>query len=53
LEFRSSPARADDQVTFVALLDSIVVLSACPMDLNEINGSRLGDIGVEVLANER
>lgn len=50
LEFRPSPARAGDQVTFAAVIDSVVVLSACPMDLNPINGSRLGDIGVEVLA---
>jgi uncharacterized protein len=50
LEFRPSPARAGDQVTFAAVIDSIVVLSACPMDLNDINGGRLGDIGIEVLA---
>lgn len=49
LEFHRSPARAGDQMTFAAVIDSIVVLSACPMDLNAINGSRLGDIGVEVL----
>jgi hypothetical protein len=50
LEFHASPARAGDQVTFAAVIDSIVVLSACPMDLNPINAGRLGDIGVEVLA---
>jgi len=51
LEFRPSLARAGDQVTFTAVIDSIVVLSACPMDLNDINAGRLGDIGVEVLAD--
>lgn len=52
LEFHPSPARAGDHVTFAALIDSLVVLSACPMDLNPINaGSRLGDIGVEVVSD--
>ncbi len=50
LEFAPSPARAGDQVTFAALIDVIVVLSACPMDLNPINAGGLGDIGLEVLA---
>jgi hypothetical protein len=49
LEFRPSPARAGDHVTLAAVIDSIVVLSACPMDLTPINGGRLGDIDLEVL----
>jgi uncharacterized protein YcgI (DUF1989 family) len=47
LEFLPSPARAGDHVTFSALIDVVVVLSACPMDLNPIN-PRLGDIDVEL-----
>lgn len=47
LEFLPSPVRAGDAVAFEAVIDAIVVLSACPMDLNPIN-PRLGDIGVEV-----
>lgn len=50
LEFAPSPARAGDQVTFAALIGVIVVLSACPMDLNPINAGGLGDIGLSVLA---
>jgi uncharacterized protein YcgI (DUF1989 family) len=50
LEFAPSPARAGDSVTFEAVLDVIVVLSACPMDLNPINAGGLGDIGIEVLS---
>lgn len=50
LEFRPSPARAGDAVVIEAVIESLVVLSACPMDLNEINNSRLGDIELEVIA---
>lgn len=49
LDFLPSPARAGDQVTFEAMMDTLVILSACPMDLNPINDSRLGDIGVELV----
>jgi len=49
LEFAPSPARAGDNVTFAAAIDVLVVLSACPMDLNPINAGGLGDIGLEVL----
>lgn len=48
LDFEPAPARAGDHVTFEALIDVIVVLSACPMDLNPIN-PQLGDIDVEVI----
>jgi uncharacterized protein YcgI (DUF1989 family) len=53
LQFRPSPAGAGDQVTFAAAADLIVVLSACPMDLNPINGGSLGDIGVQALSDSR
>jgi uncharacterized protein YcgI (DUF1989 family) len=45
LEFAPSPAQAGDSVTFQAELDVLVVLSACPMDLNPINAT-MGDIGL-------
>jgi uncharacterized protein len=45
LEFAPSPARAGDSVTFEAALAVLVVVSACPMDLNPINAT-MGDIGL-------
>ncbi|HLH64431.1 MAG TPA: urea carboxylase-associated family protein [Solirubrobacteraceae bacterium] len=50
LEFLPSPARAGDRVTFEALVDVVIVVSACPMDLNPINGGRLGSIGLRLVA---
>jgi uncharacterized protein len=49
LAFRQSPARPNDYVTLAAALDVIVVLSACPMDLNPINGGEPTDIALEKL----
>jgi uncharacterized protein YcgI (DUF1989 family) len=49
LEFVPSPAQAGDYVTVEAVADVIVVLSACPMDLNPINTGGPQDIGLEVL----
>ena len=37
-----------DFVTFQALCDLTVVLSACPMDMNPINGSKVSDVHVTV-----
>jgi hypothetical protein len=48
LEFAPSPAQAGDSVTFQAEIDVLVVLSACPMDLNPINAT-MGDIGLRTL----
>jgi uncharacterized protein len=48
LEFAPSPARAGDSVTFAAAIDVLVILSACPMDLNPINAG-LGDIELRTL----
>ena len=45
LDFVASPARAGDSVTFRAEMDVLVVVSACPMDLNPINAT-MGDIGL-------
>ena len=48
LAFRPSPARPGDLVTLRAERDAVVVLSACPMDLNPINGERGGPADVHV-----
>lgn len=49
LEFLPSPARPGDYVTLAAAVDVIVVLSACPMDLNPINARGPADVVVELL----
>jgi uncharacterized protein YcgI (DUF1989 family) len=48
LALAPSPARAGDSVTFEAEIDVLVVVSACPMDLNPINAT-MGDIGLRTL----
>jgi hypothetical protein len=42
--------RAGDYVTFEALADVVAVMSACPMDINPINGREPRDVAVEVAA---
>jgi uncharacterized protein len=49
LDFRASPAQAGDYITVRAETDVVVVLSACPMDLNPINAGGPRDVGFEVL----
>jgi uncharacterized protein len=49
LAFEPSPAGAGDSVTFRAEIDVLVVVSACPMDLNPINAT-MGDIELRTLA---
>jgi uncharacterized protein len=51
LEFLPTVARAGDLVELEAVTDVVVVMSACPMDLNPINGRQPADIGIEVLAD--
>jgi uncharacterized protein YcgI (DUF1989 family) len=50
LEFRPTVARAGDHLTLTARADLVVVLSACPMDMNPINGYEPSDVGLEVLS---
>jgi uncharacterized protein len=50
LEFLPTVSRAGDYVTFEALADVVAVMSACPMDINPINGREPRDVAVEVLA---
>ena len=51
LEFRPSPVAPEEYVTLRAEKDVVVVLSACPMDLNPINGDRRApaDVHAELL----
>jgi uncharacterized protein YcgI (DUF1989 family) len=50
LEFQPGVARAGDRVGFLALVDVVVVMSACPQDLVPINGEAMKprDISFEV-----
>ena len=50
LEFLPAVARPGDYLTLAALVDVIVVLSVCPMDVNPINGHRPADIALEISA---
>ena len=49
MTFVPALTRAGDSVTLRALLPSIVVASACPMDMNVINGSGPTDVALEIL----
>lgn len=49
LTWEPAPTRAGDDVVFRARLDAIVVASACPQDLNEINNYRPSSIGIQLL----
>jgi uncharacterized protein len=50
LELLPAVARPGDYVTLEALVEVIVVVSVCPMDVNPINGHRLADIELEIEA---
>ncbi|WP_163799166.1 DUF1989 domain-containing protein [Mycolicibacterium sediminis] len=47
LTWLPAPSRPGDAVTFEAHMDSVVVVSACPMDLNPINGERPTSLAIE------
>lgn len=49
LTWLPATSRPGDAVTFEANLDCLFVVSACPMDLNPINGARPTPLDVEVL----
>ncbi len=49
LRFLEAPAAPGDYVTLRAVIDAIVVLSACPMDINDINGGAPKAIAYERL----
>jgi uncharacterized protein YcgI (DUF1989 family) len=48
LSWLRAVSRAGDAVTFEADMDCVVVVSACPMDLNAINGERVTDLALEL-----
>lgn len=50
LSFEPAPAAVGDYVTVKAIEDAVVVLSACPMDITDINGGALRPIGYERLS---
>jgi uncharacterized protein YcgI (DUF1989 family) len=49
LTWGPATTKAGDDVVLRALLDCIVVASACPQDLNEINNYRPSSVGIELL----
>jgi uncharacterized protein YcgI (DUF1989 family) len=50
LRWLPAVSRPGDAVTFAAAMDCAVVVSACPMDLNSINGERLTPLAIDVLS---
>jgi uncharacterized protein YcgI (DUF1989 family) len=48
LQWLAAPSLAGDAVTFEAVLDCVVVVSACPMDVNSINGERPTPLAIEI-----
>lgn len=48
LSWLPATSRPGDAVTFQAEMDCVVVVSACPMDLNAINGERPTELAVEL-----
>jgi uncharacterized protein YcgI (DUF1989 family) len=53
LRWLPAPSRPGDAVTFEAAMDCVVVVSACPMDLNSINGERPTSLALELLTPNR
>jgi uncharacterized protein len=51
LTWGPATTKAGDDVVFRTLLDCIVVASACPQDLNEINNYRPSSVGIELLTD--
>jgi uncharacterized protein YcgI (DUF1989 family) len=50
LSWLPAASRPGDAVTFAAAMDCAVVLSACPMDLNVINGERPTPLAVDIMS---
>jgi uncharacterized protein YcgI (DUF1989 family) len=48
LSWLPAMSRPGDALTFTAEMDCVVVVSACPMDLNAINGARPTQLAVEI-----
>jgi uncharacterized protein len=50
LSWLPAVSRPGDAVTFTAAMDCAVVLSACPMDLNAINGQRPTSLAIDIMS---
>jgi uncharacterized protein YcgI (DUF1989 family) len=50
LRWLPAASRAGDAITFMAETDCLFVVSACPMDLNAINGERPTPLAIDVLS---
>jgi uncharacterized protein len=48
LSWLPAVSRPGDAVTFAAAIDCAVVVSACPMDLNSINGERPTPLAIDI-----
>jgi uncharacterized protein YcgI (DUF1989 family) len=49
LSWLPAPSRAGDAITFAAAMDCVFVVSACPQDLNVINGDQPTAMEIEIL----
>jgi uncharacterized protein YcgI (DUF1989 family) len=49
LSWLPAASRAGDTITFAAAMDCVFVVSACPQDLNAINGERPTGLEIEIL----
>jgi uncharacterized protein len=49
LRWLPAASRAGDAITFTAAIDCVFVVSACPQDLNAINGDRPTAMEIEIL----
>jgi uncharacterized protein YcgI (DUF1989 family) len=49
LSWLPAASRAGDAITFAAAIDCVVVVSACPQDLNAINGESPTALEIEIL----
>jgi uncharacterized protein len=52
LSWLSATSRAGDAVTFEAVMDCVVVVSACPMDMNSINGERPTPLAIDITTRQ-
>jgi uncharacterized protein YcgI (DUF1989 family) len=52
LSWLPAVSRPGDAPTFEAAMDCVVVVSACPMDLNPINGERPTPLAIEITTHE-
>jgi uncharacterized protein YcgI (DUF1989 family) len=48
LEIRDPISGPGDRVTFQAMMDLIVAVSACPMDMNPVGGGGITDLEIRV-----